>query len=105
MENLDRAGVKKGRFRIIATGNKIIPESNDQLARMLRDEKMTVNNVEDLKDITGGVKEAYITIKKLLNKTHEDLVKSGALPKGTGFVAGYLPRLFNHRGLMKNRTK
>ena len=103
-KNLDRAGIKKGRFRI-ATGNKLTPESNDQLARLLRNEKTTINNVEDLKDITGGVKEAYITIKKLLNKTHADLVKAGALPEGTGFVAGYLPRLFNYSALMKNRTK
>ena len=103
-KNLDRAGIKKGRFRV-ATGNKLTPESNDQLARLLRNEKTTINNVEDLKDITGGVKEAYITIKKLLNKTHDDLVKAGALPEGTGFVAGYLPRLFNYSALMKNRTK
>ena len=110
-KKLDRMGIKN--FLGLRTGNKLENNVNDQLAMMLRDEKLTVNNAENLRNSTykgqfkvnDDVLDAYIDIKTLLNEGYTKGKESGLFLDSTGYTAGYLPRLFNYSYLMKNRDR
>ena len=110
-KKLDRMGVKN--FLGLRTGNKLETNVNDQLALMLRDEKLTVNNAENLRNSTykgqfkvkDDVLDAYVEIKTLLNEGYKKGKESGLFLDTTGYTAGYLPRLFNYSYLMKNRDR
>jgi len=110
-KKLDRRGLKN--WIGLRTGNKIDRNLNDQLATMLRDEKLTVNNVLNLKNstykgqfkVTDEVLETYTKLKTLLNEGYKEGKTSGLFLKNTGYTAGYLPRLFDYSYLMKNRDR
>ena len=110
-KKLDRMGIKN--FLGLRTGNKLETNVNDQLAMMLRDEKLTVTNAENLRNSTykgqfkvnDDVLDAYVEIKTLLNEGYKKGKESGLFLDTTGYTAGYLPRLFNYSYLMKNRDR
>ena len=109
-KKLDRRGER--RWFGLYTGNKIDKNVNDQLDTLLRDEKLTVNNIQNLQNktykgqfiVTDEVLETYVDIKKLLNEGYREGKESGLFLKTTGYQAGYLPRLFNYSALLKNRN-
>lgn len=104
LNKADRAADRK-LLGIMPVGNKLSKTMNDNIGRMLRDEKMTIHNVKDVEGIDGITKEIYIGIRKILDRNQKDLENAGLVKKGFGYIVGYLPRIYNYSHLMKNRTK
>ena len=110
-KKIDRTGIRG--FLGLHWGNRIDVNINDQLAMMLRDTKLNIKNAEALRNgtykgqfrVDDELLDTYIDIKKLLNEGYKMGKESGLFLDSTGYMAGYLPRLFNYEYLLKNRDK
>ena len=110
-KKLDRVGIRG--FLGLHYGNKIDTNINDQLAMMLRDTDLNIKTAEKLRNgtyqgkfrVNDELLDTYIDIKKLLNEGYSMGKESGLFLDSTGYMAGYLPRLFNYDYLLKNRDK